>query len=360
MKSIKKFNKMLCVTMVAVLLLGFSTIRAYAANNMYGYARNYEGGEGSYFYATIQSLNANRTSSNPYNFILHTTWVGGNDKWIENGFMDGAIQEPGGKLENHHGYYTAIGSHNESVAYSEYKIIGPSTSNGTSHAFQIQRDGTNKWGVYVDYTLRRTYTDFSMTPERMSVGLETNTTQSTSAQWNERAIQRLTSSGWKNWSSGALKVDSGISASWDSQYTSIYTSKSVAKTESMEEQDIMYADSMQLVTNPDPVLKGNSEILEGLKNGRSDTIAEYNLNSSNGEIAMNEYMTYADFLAMEGSMEEASTEIAGDRVVFVAKVYYPEGFYHIRGGFIENCMATGIYDAETGEYLGGSFKTIAE
>lgn len=48
------------------------------------------------------------------------------------------------------------------------------------------------------------------------------------------------------------------------------------------------------------------------------------------------------------------------RVIFVAKVFYPDGFNHVRGGFIDNCLATGIYDAETGEYLGGSFATVSE
>lgn len=102
-------------------------------------------------------------------------------------------------------------------------------------------------------------------------------------------------------------------------------------------QGMRRAESLPLVKNPDYVLKGNDS------------------DGNGGEVLMNEYMTYADFLKMQGPKESVSAEIAKDRLVLVVKVYYPDGFDHVKVGLIQNCLATGLYDAATGEYLGGSF-----
>lgn len=358
----KKKFKLLSFALAVVLLMGAVTMEANASySRQYALGRNTQSNShGSYFYATIQPLDSKWSTANPSRFILHTTWAVSGDRWIENGFMDGAITEPGGSREYYHGFYTATGSHDNSIGYSEYKIIGPSTNDGTSHSFQIQRDGTNSWGVYVDYTLRRTYDNFATSCDRIDVGLETNESTATSAQWNERSIQRLTSSGWKDWGSGSLSVGSdNVSASWKTEYTSLYTSKSAARSAYNEypESDTMNADSMPLITNPEPVLEGNSEILSELQMSRSNTVAMYNLESSGGEVITNEYMTYSDYLSFDDKAT-ASTEIAEDRVVFVAQVYYPNGYEHVKAGFIDHCLATGIYDAATGEYLGGSFRSV--
>lgn len=72
MKSIKKCYKMLSVAVAAVLLFGLSATKVYAASNYYGIAQNSQGGDGSYFYATIKSLDANWSLSTTYNFILLT------------------------------------------------------------------------------------------------------------------------------------------------------------------------------------------------------------------------------------------------------------------------------------------------
>lgn len=358
----RKKIKLLSIALCAVLVMGAVTMKAEASfSRQYAIAQNTESnGHGSYFYATIKPLDANWSSTNSSRFILHTTWVGSGDKWIENGFMDGAMAGPGGNTEYHHGFYTATGSHDNSIGYSEYKIIGPSTNDGTSHSFQIQRDGTNSWGVYVDYTLRRTYTNFATSCDSIDVGLETNESTATSAQWNERAIQRLTTSRWKDWGSGELSVGSNnVNASWGTKYSSIYTSKTTAKSAYNEYSDTetMSADSMPLITNPEPVLEGNSELLTELQRGRSNTIDMFNLENNGGEIVTDEYMTYSDYLNFDDGAT-VSTEIAADRVVFVAQVYYPDGYEHFRAGFIDHCLATGIYDAVTGEYLGGNFKSV--
>jgi hypothetical protein len=171
-------------------------------------------------------MNSNWSSTNNTRFILHTVWIASGTKWIENGFMDGAIQEPGGTIQYHRGYYTATGDlNNIAGTYREYKIVGPSTNVGTGHAFHIQRDGTNSWGVYVDFALRRTYSGFATSANRTDVGLETNTTASTSSQWNERAFQTYSGTSWNKWTSGSLSQSPGISVSWDTRLESIFTSK---------------------------------------------------------------------------------------------------------------------------------------
>lgn len=150
--------------------------------------------------------------------------------------MDGAIQQPGESSPTYwRGSYTAKGT---TTSYSEYKIVGPSANTGVYHTYQISRtegpnsNGRYKWGVYVDYELRKTYGNskyqYGLNPD---VGLETNTTNSTSAQWNEHSIQRISNWSWNNWSisNSSITVDSsvGISASFvnSSSAKSIYTSK---------------------------------------------------------------------------------------------------------------------------------------
>jgi hypothetical protein len=123
----------------------------------------------------------------------------------------------------------------------------------------------------------------------------------------------------------------------------------------------LYADSKPLNRNPEPVLKGNAGILRQneYRATAESVLDEQVLKERNGVVKLKEYMTYAEFVKMTGN-EELSTEIAKDRIVFVVQVYYPDGFEHVRAGFIKNCLATGFYDAETGEYLGGSFETVSE
>lgn len=125
------------------------------------------------------------------------------------------------------------------------------------------------------------------------------------------------------------------------------------------EEEILYADSKPLNKNPEPVLKGNTGIIpkSAYKATEASILDEKVLAERKGEVQLTDYMTYVEYLKFSGE-ESKSAEIADDRVVFVVQVYYPDGFEHVRAGFIENCLATGIYDAETGDYLGGSFETV--
>jgi len=136
---------------------------------------------------------------------------------------------------------------------------------------------------------------------------------------------------------------------------------SVVSNANQEGEEVVNADSKPLNQSPEPVLKGNSQTLakSAYKATQSSVLDEKVLEEKKGEVRLTEYMTYAEYLKFSGEGEESrSTEIADDRVMLVVQVYYPEGFEHVKAGFIENCLATGIYDAETGEYLGGSFQTL--
>lgn len=182
--------------------------------------------DGTYFYATIEDMDSEWTSTNDTRFILHTTWILNNDDtWIENGFVDGAMQEPDGDIVYHNGYYTASGVFSTGD-YEEYIITGPSTGINTSHSFHIQRDGTSTWGVYVDFTLRRSYS-WETSADRIDVGLETNTTVSSSDEWNERNFQYYENGSWYDWDDGSIipPDHSSIDISWDDEPTSIFTSK---------------------------------------------------------------------------------------------------------------------------------------
>ncbi len=56
--------------------------------------------------------------------------------------------------------------------------------------------------------------------------IETNYTGSTSNEWNEKAFQPYNGTSWNDWTSGSLSSNlSSINLSWDSRYTSIFTSK---------------------------------------------------------------------------------------------------------------------------------------
>lgn len=137
----------------------------------------------------------------------------------------------------------------------------------------------------------------------------------------------------------------------------------VTSNVNQEGEEILNADSKPLNKNPEPVLKGNSKVLakSEYKATAASILDEKVLAEKKGDIQLTEYMTYGEYLKYSGEGKDSkSAEIADDRIVFVVQVYYPDGFEHVKAGFIENCLATGIYDAETGEYLGGSFETVKE
>ncbi|MCT4596993.1 MAG: hypothetical protein N4A50_03815 [Vallitalea sp.] len=218
----KRFFIFLMIT-----LFSLSSIKANAAN-YYGTANNNASElDGVFFRATIQDMDAQWDNSN-YRFVLHTCWLptDSNTSWIEVGFLDG---EWIGDHTYYRGFYAAqyIMDQNGNIQQRNLKkISGPSTQVGTTHTFQIQRDGNNTWGVYIDYTLRQTWTSgtgsVGFSPH---VGLESNNIVSTSSTWNERAFQIYKNGTWLNWSDAILSQSGNASVNWDDEPTSIFSSQ---------------------------------------------------------------------------------------------------------------------------------------
>jgi hypothetical protein len=52
------------------------------------------------------------------------------------------------------------------------------------------------------------------------------------------------------------------------------------------------------------------------------------------------------------------TQVSPDRLVWVVQSYYPEGIDHPKVGLIRNAQVVGVYDAETGNLIRQSFRTI--
>jgi hypothetical protein len=210
---------------------GQSSPRYYgAATNIISYA-NIKGGE---FTATVNTLDSTWSTSNTQRFILHSIWLftGPSVGWIELGFMDGAISDNGAPVSYHKGFYTAnarFDSQGSLQSYTERKIIGPSTSVNSTHAFRTVYDGpSSSWKTYINGVQRFTWVTGTSSAFRVDTGLETNTANSTSAQWNERNFNTLNSTGayWLPWESGQLVTkSSGTQVSWSTYPTAIYSSK---------------------------------------------------------------------------------------------------------------------------------------
>ena len=70
-------------------------------------------------------------------------------------------------------------------------------------------------------------------------------------------------------------------------------------------------------------------------------------------------MTYKEFVDL-GWTNDVDNSLASVTPVYVVKIYYPNGFEHYKVGTMKNCEAIGVYRADNGEYLGGSFKERSE
>lgn len=69
-----------------------------------------------------------------------------------------------------------------------------------------------------------------------------------------------------------------------------------------------------------------------------------------------ELLTYEEFLNKYSEFDYDPT-ISKDRMVWVTTIHYPNGFQH-KKGFVNNAIEVQYYDAETGESLGCSIKSL--
>lgn len=114
-----------------------------------------------------------------------------------------------------------------------------------------------------------------------------------------------------------------------------------------------------LVKDPEPYYKANKDITKEKLYDINIKIDKEKLQAESAEVKMVEVMTYGDYLNTVGSTDRL-TSLALDRLVYVVKVYYPNGV-KVDGAFlrrgmgndftIKNAMKTTLYDAETGEFL---------
>lgn len=123
---------------------------------------------------------------------------------------------------------------------------------------------------------------------------------------------------------------------------------SAAKSETA----VTYRDLVQDTQTDQPGKTGEINIDENI-------IDVNEINRQGGDIEFADTLTYKEFLALEWT-NDVDNSLADDTPVYVVKIYYPDGFEHYKVGKIENCEAIGIYRADNGEYLGGSFRKRSE
>lgn len=125
------------------------------------------------------------------------------------------------------------------------------------------------------------------------------------------------------------------------------SSKKGEKIESMPESPL---------DKPEPRYKAN----KGLSKDKTFDI-EKNLNRAfvsqkGGSIEKTELMTYGDFARKQSRSPDDYPEVSPDRLIWVVQTHYPKGYEHPKVGLIQNTRVTTIYDAETGEVFGTTYK----
>lgn len=112
--------------------------------------------------------------------------------------------------------------------------------------------------------------------------------------------------------------------------------------------------------NPDLVFKANKD---KPKSQLVDIGAKVLKNKAallkvNAKIEKLEVVTYEQYSASAGNSAPKDPQISPERLIWVVQIYHPQGYDHPRVGVIENARVTGIYDAETGEFLGQSITRV--
>lgn len=80
--------------------------------------------------------------------------------------------------------------------------------------------------------------------------------------------------------------------------------------------------------------------------------------AAGGEIISSTYTTYNQFLSNLSMSSGKRSQIPDDRIVLAVEIYYPNGFDHVKVGFIQNCVAISLFDAETGDFLGAEYNSV--
>jgi hypothetical protein len=114
---------------------------------------------------------------------------------------------------------------------------------------------------------------------------------------------------------------------------------------------------MPLITNPEPLYKANLALDTGeFKVQPNNSVRNKQIVDLDGEIRYEAIMSYGEY-AESFNDGNRNTAVDDERLVYVLQAFYPE-FEHVKVGLINDCLATGVYDAETGDYLGGKFESV--
>ena len=136
----------------------------------------------------------------------------------------------------------------------------------------------------------------------------------------------------------------------------------ISTTSEERERRYFFADydmSVNNGSNKDMNNSTNNITTENIDTGastdiREDIIDVNEISALGGVIEFAGEMTYSEFKELNWT-SDVDNSLAEDERLYVVKIYYPDGFMHNKAGMIENCEAIGLYRADGGEYLGGSF-----
>lgn len=121
-----------------------------------------------------------------------------------------------------------------------------------------------------------------------------------------------------------------------------------------------------LVKVPDYFYEGNAAVLSKDKYFNiNEKINKDKLKLEKGEIKSITIMKYSEYLKAD-NISDIDTSISPDRMVWVVKLYYPEGIKADLYGnpttnkdlFIKNAIDTTLYDGETGEFIRSSTESL--
>lgn len=135
---------------------------------------------------------------------------------------------------------------------------------------------------------------------------------------------------------GALTLPDGVSAS-----------------PGLEGEDY-YADSVELLRDVEPIYKDNADKIDEERLGKFDYVDYENVKKRNGTVLSEGCMTYKEYCAKYPDAITGLADFSDGRMVYAIEIYYPE-FDHMRIGRLYGCTAVGLYDVESGQYIGGSY-----
>jgi hypothetical protein len=190
-------------------------------------------------YFELHTIDAQYSTSHPYNFITFEQWLTVNaaPDWFEIGFMDGALDpENDGTTVDYRGFYKAKSINGQ---YWEDKLVKSYTI-GSSYTFTIvDVNAANLWEIYIGSTYFGSFADrvnpvdadynyqgYEVNVEPGSSQPILNDTQITNQYFYGRDVTDIDGDGntteylWKKWNSTTVYTDN--SNAWD--LTAVYSS----------------------------------------------------------------------------------------------------------------------------------------